>query len=460
MASMYTPEIQNFDDRALRAQKARKLAETLRGQANGVAAPEGGMVGTGPGARWVNPHWTSQLAPGIAQGIASYYGSKADTEEQGLVHDKSEAAMREQQRQQEHAAQWRSSLPQAVAAKEQQTAPYMAPGMDGEENIPGTSTITQQAQAAQPLTSNQVFEHYQAGATNPMLHDEAKAYSAMGLGEVTREDQQQQALLLAREKQQQDLLLAREKQAAAVQAAKDKTADKVAADERHGQLMKALVAMRIGGGGGGIGSGPSVVVGTDEAGNEVRMSTKTRDLFKVDNATGEVVPHAGPLTAKVSGKPPTEDQAKAAGWYKQANKAFTDIEAAMKADPESAKPTLRELAAGRIPIFSQEAQTATRTAARQRFVQASEAFSEATLRAATGAGVNKEEAAQKIRELTPVYGESPGLTAQKKASMIMYLDALNVRAGRALEQKPPGQPPGLGGGPAPKREDPLGLFNK
>jgi hypothetical protein len=49
-----------------------------------------------------------------------------------------------------------------------------------------------------------------------------------------------------------------------------------------------------------------------------------------------------------------------------------------------------------------------RGADRQKFMQGSSSLSEALLRAATGAGVNKDEAAQKIQELTPVFWGRPG----------------------------------------------------
>ena len=53
------------------------------------------------------------------------------------------------------------------------------------------------------------------------------------------------------------------------------------------------------------------------------------------------------------------------------------------------------------------------------------------LRAATGAGVNRHEAEQKIRELTPQWGDSQRVIDQKKAGVNNYMKALEARVGRA-----------------------------
>ena len=72
------------------------------------------------------------------------------------------------------------------------------------------------------------------------------------------------------------------------------------------------------------------------------------------------------------------------------------------------------------------------------FLQGARSLSEAALRAATGAGVNYEEARQKIEELTPVYGDKPAVIKQKLDSVKVYLDSLKSRAGRALPKQAQG----------------------
>lgn len=122
----------------------------------------------------------------------------------------------------------------------------------------------------------------------------------------------------------------------------------------------------------------------------------------------------------------TEDERKAAGWLSQARKASDDMSAAMKADPKAAMP-------GMVEAYSPSDEIGNRSMspARQAYVQASSAFAEAALRAATGAGVTAEEARQKLRELTPQRGDSPQVISQKIASQGVYLQSLEARAGRA-----------------------------
>ena len=72
------------------------------------------------------------------------------------------------------------------------------------------------------------------------------------------------------------------------------------------------------------------------------------------------------------------------------------------------------------------------------FLHGARSLAEAALRAATGAGVNYEEARQKVEELTPVYGDKPAVIKQKLDSVKVYLDSLKSRAGRALPKQDQG----------------------
>ena len=140
----------------------------------------------------------------------------------------------------------------------------------------------------------------------------------------------------------------------------------------------------------------------------------------------------------------TEDERKAAGWLSQADNAWKNMQAAMGGvDPKTgefkdasvASPGVADAIAS-IPSFGlgEVVGNSLRSPERQKFNQAASSLSEAILRAATGAGVNKDEALQKIRELTPVFGEDPATTKQKMGSIPMYLSALKQRAGRAIPQ--------------------------
>lgn len=162
------------------------------------------------------------------------------------------------------------------------------------------------------------------------------------------------------------------------------------------------------------------------------MSANADEHFKTAQASG------GKAVAA------TEDERKAAGWLSQADNAWKNMQAAMGGvDPKTgefkdasvARPGVADAIAS-IPSFGlgEVVGNSLRSPERQKFNQAASSLSEAILRAATGAGVNKDEALQKIRELTPVFGEDPATTKQKMGSIPMYLSALKQRAGRAIPQ--------------------------
>jgi hypothetical protein len=133
-----------------------------------------------------------------------------------------------------------------------------------------------------------------------------------------------------------------------------------------------------------------------------------------------------PLPSKGKGES-SEDERKAGGWFAQADNAYRNMLSAMYtkkgAQTGAENPGLLET----IAPFGQGF---VRSPERQRFVQASESLSEALLRAATGAGITKDEAAQKARELTPSYSDDESTKAQKLAAIPVYLQSLHSRAGR------------------------------
>lgn len=128
----------------------------------------------------------------------------------------------------------------------------------------------------------------------------------------------------------------------------------------------------------------------------------------------------------------TEDQGKATGWLVQAENAFKNMQAAgfdRDGNPTSAaKPGVADAIAG-VPLVGGAVGNWLRTPDRQKFVQGASSLSESLLRAATGAGVNKDEAKQKIEELTPQWGEDESTTKQKMAAIPLYIESLKVRAG-------------------------------
>ena len=146
------------------------------------------------------------------------------------------------------------------------------------------------------------------------------------------------------------------------------------------------------------------------------------------NAAVAGVPLPSKNTGTTAGNA-SEDERKAAGWLVQADNAYKNILGAMYT--KEGKPTGAEekgfLEA--LPLIGGGG--ATQSEKRQQFVQAASSLSEALLRAATGAGVNENEAKQKIEELTPQYFDTRGTIDQKLKAIPVYLNSLKERAGRA-----------------------------
>jgi hypothetical protein len=156
----------------------------------------------------------------------------------------------------------------------------------------------------------------------------------------------------------------------------------------------------------------------------------------IDPQTGRAVytprdAAVGMQPVPAGGGQPSEDERKAAGWLTQARTAYANMQKAIAENPDAAKPTGREVAVGALPVVGQGAAYAGMSPARQKFTTAASSATEAILRAATGAGQNREEVVQKIQELTPRYGEDASVTKMKNEMMQMYLNSLETRAGRA-----------------------------
>lgn len=133
----------------------------------------------------------------------------------------------------------------------------------------------------------------------------------------------------------------------------------------------------------------------------------------------------------------TEDERKAAGWLAQATNAYNNMLGAMYTKEGKRTgaeiPGKLESAFGTLPFIGESVASGIRglSGDRQQFTQAASSLSEALLRAATGAGVNKDEAKQKLEELTPLFTDSADTRKQKLEAIPVYLDSLKARAGRA-----------------------------
>lgn len=149
---------------------------------------------------------------------------------------------------------------------------------------------------------------------------------------------------------------------------------------------------------------------------------------KDNRATAIMAPGAGVRPLMGKGTNMTEDQAKASGWLVQAQNAYGNMLSAIRSDPSAARPGVND-ALAQIPGIGAPIANTLRGTDRQKFMQGASSLSEALLRAATGAGINQYEAEQKVAEITPKYGDSDEVVAQKMAAVPLYLESLKLRAG-------------------------------
>jgi len=173
--------------------------------------------------------------------------------------------------------------------------------------------------------------------------------------------------------------------------------------------------------------------------NKFRVETRNLDTQgKMLSLDFQAALNGLPLPSKKTeggGGAPTEDERKAAGWLAQATNAYNNMLGAMYTKEGKTtgaeKPGVIESALGTLPFIGEGSAALARGTDRQKFTQAASSLSEALLRAATGAGVNRDEAKQKLEELTPLFTDDEDTRKQKLAAIPVYLDSLKSRAGRA-----------------------------
>ena len=202
---------------------------------------------------------------------------------------------------------------------------------------------------------------------------------------------------------------------------------------------------------------------TMDAGNAGQLVETPEGYVRVNGAQSQAVAAPGgarPLMGK--GQNLTEDQGKATNWLVQASNAFANMRQAQARTPGAELPGFLDAVAA-VPsmgIGNAVAQS-LRSPDRQRFMQGSSSLGEALLRAATGAGINQHEAEQKVKELTPVFGDKPDTIEQKMQSIALYMEGLKIRAGSGASKATAilGAPTGGGGGGGLSFDvdDPFGL---
>jgi hypothetical protein len=204
--------------------------------------------------------------------------------------------------------------------------------------------------------------------------------------------------------------------------------DLSAATTRRGQNMADSRERQL--------SAGQVTYQQDQDGNFVALPTRAAPGQMI-KGTMVAAPGAGlqPLQGKSN---MTEDQGKATGWLIQANNAWGNMQRVMGSNPSAASPGVGDTL-NKIPLVGGIGNY-VKGGDRQQFSQAASSLSEALLRAATGAGINAQEADQKIREITPQFGDSDAVITQKMKSIPLYLQSLQMRAGPGARKVPNGAP--------------------
>ena len=416
MAEIFDPNAASFDAQNANLERQRRVIEFLRANADKLQAPQGQMIGSGPGARYVPPSWADMLVKPAAQLMAGYQQGQQGAQEAALT----DAMGR-------HAQEWRSSLPQATAAVKGMPANYVMESPEGQAGTPDSP--------GNPLTAERVLRHALAAQGNPLLKGEADAYAKYGMMDVENKQRQDAA---AAEKQAQREFLAEQARLAAVERGEQKAADRLAQEQRdreRAQDRKDLLTLkmttpnvnvRVGGGEGGFG-GAAPVIGADEAGNPIYRH-KSGKLFQY-NDVGAPVLYEGKVGAKpAAAKEPTEAERVSAGYLGR----MEAVEKALVDAPEL--PLAKQLALDKSPTLANY----TLSGAQQVTRAQQEDWVRAKLRKESGAVIASDEMAREIRMYFPMPGDGPEVRRAKAQARAQAAEQLRSSAGRA---KPVAAPP-------------------
>ena len=188
-------DYQDFNQDQVNVAQQRKLAEYLRGMAARAQQPEGQMVG----GQYIRPHFLQMLNPVMQQAQAGYQEGQANQAEQAMQGRIGQAQQ-----------QWRSSLPQTIAAR----SAVMGPEQQG--NNPSAYAPPQKISPAVPEQipgRDATLAATMQGMAIPGNERAAMTYNAGMTGLQDREDKQKemQALQTERLVQQHQKLLSDER---------------------------------------------------------------------------------------------------------------------------------------------------------------------------------------------------------------------------------------------------------
>jgi hypothetical protein len=214
----------DFEQQAIAIARQRKVAELLRKQAGGM--PEGQMVS----GRFVKPSVLASLAPVLGNFNAHLTDLGADKNERAYQGRAAEATKN-----------WESQLPQAVAGRAE------LPGPRDEGGSPELNAIP-----AQPLTTGRILKHTLSGMRIPGNEKAAALTNQALMGELTREDTQQEkrdaahaSAIATAQKQQADLEWKREQLGATLGQKKDHDAQYLALTRDIAEAKNAVDWARI-----------------------------------------------------------------------------------------------------------------------------------------------------------------------------------------------------------------------
>jgi hypothetical protein len=135
-----------------------------------------------------------------------------------------------------------------------------------------------------------------------------------------------------------------------------------------------------------------------------------------------------------AGKAPTEGERKAATLLKRMDGSLSQLEAAVKADPSAASPSVVASIAGSLPLVGDVARNAVSSSGRQQVEAAQLDILDAALTLGTGAAYTREQIEGYRKAYVPQIGDTEGTISAKKTRLENVLQAARIAAGRAAPE--------------------------
>ena len=147
------------------------------------------------------------------------------------------------------------------------------------------------------------------------------------------------------------------------------------------------------------------------------------------NANGGLEPIPG--APAPSAALPNEGERKAATLLMRMNGSLSQLEAAVKAEPSAAAPSVGASIAGSLPFVGDVARNAVNSSGRQQVEAAQLDILDAALTLGTGAAYTKEQLEGYRRSYFPQLGDTPATIRDKEKRLQNVVSAARIAAGRA-----------------------------